>query len=82
MTFERVPDKDKRQWLKFISHYCLEKGWPPSIREIQEHFDVSSTSVVNYRIRGLVQLGYLDHTPYIARGIKVTQHGLAFMERR
>jgi len=82
MTFDPIPDKDTRAWLKYIEKEYRTKGRPPSIREIQKKFSISSTSVVNYRLEKMEHEGYLNREPYVARGLKLTDHGKRFMERR
>jgi len=39
--------------LKFLKQFQAENGYPPSIREIGENTDISSTSVVNYYLKQL-----------------------------
>lgn len=36
--------------LNFIQNYIEEYGYPPSIRDIQNNCDISSTSVVKYNL--------------------------------
>ena len=79
MTFDPITNDRMRDWLQYIFACHMEKGRPPSVRELQDEFDISSTSVVNYTLQKMVQAGYLEHEPFIARGIKVTDDGLEFM---
>jgi repressor LexA len=40
----------------FIREFISKSGYPPSIREIGEAVDISSTSVVNYNLKALEKL--------------------------
>ena len=57
--------------LKFIKDYQLEKGRPPTIREICAACDISSTSVVNYHLGKLEASGHISREPKLSRAIKV-----------
>lgn len=58
--------------LGFIESYQREHKHPPSIREIGEHCDISSTSVVNYYLDQLEKSGYLERDRKISRGMRLT----------
>ena len=58
--------------LDFIASYQREHKHPPSIREIGEHCDISSTSVVNYYLDQLEKSGYLERDRKISRGMRLT----------
>jgi hypothetical protein len=49
VTKGKLSDRQKRM-LDFIQRFTAESGYPPSIREIGEAADISSTSVVNYNL--------------------------------
>ena len=49
-----------------------DKGYPPSIREIGEQTDITSTSVVNYYLEQLEKWGYIERDRRISRGLRVT----------
>jgi repressor LexA len=63
----------QRKMLDFIRIFSLQNGYPPSIREIGEAVDISSTSVVNYNLNRLVEQGYLDRDQNVSRGIRLTE---------
>ena len=63
----------QRKMLDFIRIFSLQSGYPPSIREIGEAVDISSTSVVNYNLNRLVEQGYLDRDQNVSRGIRLTE---------
>ena len=57
--------------LDFIQEYQREYKHPPSIREIGEHCDISSTSVVNYYLDQLEKEGYIERDRKISRGLRL-----------
>ena len=58
--------------LDFIASYQREHKHPPSIREIGEYCDISSTSVVNYYLDQLEKSGLLERDRKISRGMRLT----------
>jgi repressor LexA len=58
--------------LDFIQEYQLKYKHPPSIREIGENCDISSTSVVNYYLDQLEKYGHIERDRKISRGLRVT----------
>jgi repressor LexA len=71
MTKGKLSDRQKRM-LEFIQRFSGENGYPPSIREIGEAADISSTSVVNYNLNRLVEEGYLTRDQNVSRGLRLT----------
>lgn len=55
--------------LVFMERYQKQVGYPPSIREICEETNISSTSVVNYYLDQLEKWGYIKREKNISRGI-------------
>ncbi|MGQ9834247.1 MAG: transcriptional repressor LexA [Candidatus Villigracilaceae bacterium] len=47
------------------------KGYPPSIREICDATEISSTSVVNYYLKQLEEWGYIMRNRRISRGVRI-----------
>jgi repressor LexA len=58
--------------LNFIEDYQRKHKHPPSIREIGEHCDISSTSVVNYYLDQLEKNGHIERDRKISRGVRLT----------
>jgi len=58
--------------LTFIQGFTREKGFPPTIREIGEAFDISSTNGVRYYLNMLEKGGQLKRSGRISRGIGPT----------
>ena len=77
--FPAIPRKERRKLLRFINREYTKKGRPPSIREIQDYLELSSTSVASYRVDNLTKDGYLEKEPEVARGLKITPDGMEFM---
>jgi repressor LexA len=65
-----LPTK-QAQILEFLRSYIEEKDYPPSIREIQEGCDISSTSVVDYNLRKLEERHLIRRDREVSRGIEV-----------
>ncbi|MCK9246980.1 MAG: transcriptional repressor LexA [Anaerolineaceae bacterium] len=57
--------------LACISQWQDEKGYPPSIREIGAETQISSTSVVNYYLNQLEEMGYIERQANVSRGINL-----------
>lgn len=55
--------------LEYISDHLDEKGYPPTIREIGQVCNISSTSVVNYNLNKLEREGYLVRDRKVSRGL-------------
>jgi repressor LexA len=58
--------------LEFIRSFVDEHDYPPSIRQIQEACEISSTSVVDYNLRALEKGGYIRRDRDVSRGIELT----------
>ena len=57
--------------LKFLEKFQGENGFPPSIREIGENTNISSTSVVNYYLNQLEEMHYIERESNVSRGIRL-----------
>ncbi|MBI4337805.1 MAG: transcriptional repressor LexA [Chloroflexi bacterium] len=67
---KRLSEKQERI-LRFLHQFLEEHSYPPSIRDIQQGCDVSSTSVVDYNLRILEREGHIRRSPEISRGIEL-----------
>ncbi len=67
---EGLGDKHKKL-LEVIERYNEKNGYPPSIREMCKLADISSTSVANYYLNQLEEMGYIERGSRVSRGIKV-----------
>ncbi len=50
----------------------VNKGYPPSIREIGEATDISSTSVVTYYLKQLEEWGYIERDAKFSRALRLS----------
>jgi len=67
---KKLSDK-QRHIISYIDHFLTDKGYPPSIRDIQAGCKISSTSVVDYNLNILESRGYLQRHADVSRGIKL-----------
>jgi len=65
----------QRRILRFICDFIDGRNYPPSIRQIQEACDISSTSVVDYNLRILERLGYIRRDREVSRAIELLVPG-------
>ena len=80
MSKEKPLSSRQENILQFIWVYNGENGSAPSIREIGKATDISSTSVVNYNLKRLTDLGYLVRKKMVARGVQLTEMARAKFE--
>lgn len=67
---KKMSDKQRRI-ISFLARFLSEKGYPPSIRDIQAGCDISSTSVVDYNLNLLESRGFIRRHAEVSRGIKL-----------
>ena len=67
---KKLSDKQRRI-IRFIDRFLGEKGYPPSIRDIQGGCNISSTSVVDYNLNILESRGYISRHADVSRGIRL-----------
>ncbi len=67
--------------LQFIQRFMEDQEYPPTVRDIQNGCNVSSTSVVDYNLHKLQAMGYLERKPEKSRGIKLIGEGLKGTKR-
>ena len=61
----------QKKILEVLEHFQNETGYPPSIREICDQAGISSTSVVNYYLDQLEEMGYIERDGRVSRGIRL-----------
>jgi repressor LexA len=59
--------------LNFVSDFIANRGYPPTVRDIQSGCNISSTSVVDYNLNILVQQGHLHRDAEVSRGIGLNE---------
>ncbi|KPJ61314.1 MAG: hypothetical protein AMJ46_02915 [Latescibacteria bacterium DG_63] len=70
-----------REILEFIVSSILEKGLPPTIREIGREFKISSTNGVRYYLGILEKAGCIKRTGKVSRGIEVRREWIDSAKR-
>jgi len=65
----------QRRIMDYIRDFIADHDYPPSIRQIQEACDISSTSVVDYNLRILERLGHIRRDREVSRAIELLQPG-------
>jgi repressor LexA len=60
----------QREILEFISASILERGFPPTLREIGEHFSIRSTNGVNDHLKALEKKGHLRREDLKSRAMR------------
>ena len=70
-------EKRQIQILTFIYEQVQEKGYPPTVREIGNAVDLSSTSTVHGHLSRLEKAGLIYRDPTKPRAIEVTDMGLS-----
>jgi repressor LexA len=61
--------------LSFIKKSIVDQGYPPTIREIGEHFGIRSTNGVNDHLKALERKGYLQRGELKSRALSVLEGG-------
>ena len=63
--------ENHKRILGVIDRYTSQYGYPPSIREICKEAVISSTSVANYYLDRLEELGYIERDRKVSRGLRL-----------
>ncbi|MCF0215320.1 MAG: transcriptional repressor LexA [Fibrobacteraceae bacterium] len=56
---------------EYIKKYSKENRMPPTVREIGNHFGISSTNGVRSILAALIKKGYINRSPRLSRGIEL-----------
>ena len=70
----RVSDTRQRI-IEFMRNFVEQKGYAPTIGEMQRALRLSSKSLVVYHLRALEEEGVIDREPEVARGIDLSGVG-------
>ena len=69
---------DKQQnIIRFINRFLDDRGYPPTIRDIQNGCRISSTSVVDYNLNIVEKGGYIRRHAEVSRGIELLSRTFA-----
>jgi repressor LexA len=72
--------KRQEQTLDFIRNSIVERGYPPTLREIGEHMGIRSTNGVNDHLRALERKGYLRREDMKSRALKLIEMDVALSD--
>ena len=62
-----------RKIMEFLTKFQETNGYSPSIRQIGDSIDVKSTSLVDYYLNQLLEMGFIEREDRISRSIRVLQ---------
>ena len=70
MTYGKITNK-QREVLEYLKQQVLQKGYPPSVREICDAVGLKSTSSVHAHLETLEKNGYIRKDPTKPRAIEI-----------
>ena len=62
-----------RKIMRFLSKFQDESGYSPSIRQIGEDIGVKSTSLVDYYLKQLEDMGKIERDAHVSRSIRLVE---------
>ena len=77
MTYGKITNK-QREVLEYLKQQVLQKGYPPSVREICDAVGLKSTSSVHAHLESLERNGYIRKDPTKPRAIENIDDYLPF----
>ena len=80
MAQGKISSKQK-EILEYIKSQILERGFPPSVRDICEAVHLKSTSSVHSHLETLEKNGYIRRDPTKPRAIEILDDSFNFMRR-
>ncbi len=80
MAYGRISAKQK-EILDFIKHEILNKGYPPSVRDICEAVKLKSTASVHAHLETLEKNGYIRRDPTKPRAIEILDDNFNLVRR-
>mgnify|MGYP000089803254 CR=1 FL=1 len=60
-----------RKIMEFLAKFQNTNGYSPSIRQIGDSINVKSTSLVDYYLTQLQEMGYIERDQGVSRGIRL-----------
>ncbi len=80
MGDQRLSSKQE-QILEYIKNVTLEKGYPPTVRDICEAVNLKSTSSVHAHLSTLENKGYIRRDPTKPRAIEIIDEGFQMVRQ-
>ena len=77
----RVLSSKQQRIIDFIHRFLVDRGYPPTIRDIVDGCGISSTSVVDYHLNILAKEGYIRRHPEVSRGIELLTRSSTSLSR-
>ena len=74
MTYGKITNK-QREVLEYLKQHVLQKGYPPSVREICDAVGLKSTSYAHAHLESLERNGYIRKDPTKPRAIEIVDDG-------
>ena len=81
MTYGKITNK-QREVLEYLKQQVLQKGYPPSVREICDAVGLKSTSSVHAHLESLERNGYIRKDPTKPRAIEIVDDGFNLSSHR
>jgi repressor LexA len=60
-----------RKIMDFLDRFQEQSGYSPSIRQIGDSIGVKSTSLIDYYLNQLQQMGFIDRDEHVSRSIRI-----------
>ena len=80
MSYGRITDK-QREILEYIKKEILNRGYPPTVRDICEAVNLKSTSSVHSHLETLEKNGYIRRDPNKPRAIEIVDDNFNLTRR-
>jgi len=74
MLDEQQLTKRQRAVYEFVRDKIINRGYGPTVREIGEHFSISSPNGVMCHLKALEKKGLITREPNMSRAIQLTSH--------
>ncbi len=71
----------QQEILNYIKDFILNRGFPPTVREIGQAVGLSSTSSIHLHLESLIKKGYIRKDPAKPRTIEITDETLTGSRR-
>ena len=73
MRKSQGPNDRQKNILKFIKEFLMDKGYPPSVREIGQAVGLKSSSTVHGYLAKLEEYGFIKRDPTKPRAIDILE---------
>lgn len=76
-----ITETEMGKTLAFIQRSVIERGYPPTRRELSDFLGHTSSSSGFNILAKMQRLGYVEVDPSIPRGVRITEEGLEMVAR-